>query len=312
MSVVAATVAEPAASGAAVQHLIEVCERAAQGDFEARVVGLDGDRDHQRLGLAINRLLDVADAYVRESSAAMDSCGHGRYHRPILLRGLAGAFRKGASVINNAGVTMRDHSEQIAFVARLAAENVAAVNAVAAACQELDASTNNIAKAAAGSAQLTQQAVAEAELASRAVAALTNAVRTIDGILALITKVAAQTNLLALNATIEAARAGQHGAGFAVVATEVKELSRSTATATGEIGQQVERMQAASGDVVRSISAIAQSVAQIDQRASAIAQSVDEQVEATASIGRSIADVSNNTTRVSQRVGLAGRTAPAS
>jgi phosphate/phosphite/phosphonate ABC transporter binding protein len=71
--------------------------------------------------------------------------------------------------------------------------------------------------------------------ASRDIASLDQRSRQIGEILDVITDVNDQTALLALNAAILAAQAGAHGAGFQVVASEIRQLSVRTAGSTVEI-----------------------------------------------------------------------------
>jgi methyl-accepting chemotaxis protein len=280
-------------------HVADVCERASAGDLEARVLGVPADGEHRRIGQAINRLLDIADAYVRESAAAMDHCSRDLYHRPILRRGMRGSYAEASGKINRAACKMRDDAANLEVFEqereRIAIEVADATAAVAAACEQLNATTSEIKSQLHGAVTMTHDAVTASDHSVVAIAQLGDAARRIEAVVGLIARIARHTNLLALNATIEAARAGVHGAGFAVVANEVKVLSQDTARATRDIVATVEEMLAATDQVTRAIGSIGTSVKDVDTNASNILVSLDEQVHATGEIADRITAVANQT-----------------
>ena len=284
------------------RRVIEICERAAKGDLEARITQIDSDSEFGTLCKAINHMLDIADSFTREAAAAMENCANDRFHRPILLRGLKGGYLQSAAVINQAGVKMQKSHKRLVATAQLASETASNLTTISAACEELNSSNAEILRQAADSAKQTESAVNHASHAGEDVHMLSDATRKIETIATLINKISQQTNLLALNATIEAARAGEHGKGFAVVANEVKELARSSARATEEIGQQITTIQGKASDVVTFIEGINVSIQNINQGAANIAHSVQEQVQATNDISKNILQVSGATSQISSNM----------
>lgn len=93
-----------------------VCERAAQGDLEARLLGCDVDGDVGAMVRGINGMLDITDAFVREAKAALDYASRGEFFRRVLLRGLPGTFRLAAELINRAMARMQTQDEAIKLV----------------------------------------------------------------------------------------------------------------------------------------------------------------------------------------------------
>ncbi|MFB2865782.1 methyl-accepting chemotaxis protein [Aeromonas sp. MdU4] len=89
-----------------------------------------------------------------------------------------------------------------------------------------------------------------------------------------VAKIASQTNLLALNAAIEAARAGEAGRGFAVVADEVRNLSRLSSETAQKMTDKVETINAGIGRAFQ----IAESAAAKDHASARDSEQAIEQV----------------------------------
>lgn len=152
------------------------------------------------------------------------------------------------------------------------------------------------------------QAMEEINEASRKIASITG----------VIDEIAFQTNLLALNAAVEAARAGDHGKGFAIVASEVRKLAGRSAEAAKEIKalieDSVEKVEGGAryvGESGCALNKIVASVKSLNHIMSDISNASQEQALGVDTINESMVHMSTITRdneHIAKEVTLAGNT----
>lgn len=106
------------AAQGAIRDAASVCQHAYNGNLEARIQAARDGGEVGQLQARVDDLLDVVDAFVRESAASMEYASQGRTFRKVLLRGLPGAFKSGAETINNGTASMDERVKTLAKTAQ--------------------------------------------------------------------------------------------------------------------------------------------------------------------------------------------------
>jgi methyl-accepting chemotaxis protein len=278
-----------------VERIREVLAQVTAGDLRVRA-GRTGGAELGQVAESLDETLDALSAVL---TLVNDSAGR--------LAAASVQLDAGAeSMAQNA----RSAAGQADVVVASAGEVASSVDTVATGSQQMEAAIREISQNASEASRVAGQAVSVAETTTRTVGKLGDSSQEIATVVKLINGIAEQTNLLALNATIEAARAGEAGKGFAVVASEVKELAQETARATEDISKRVEAIQTDTAGAVSAIGEISTVIGQINDYQATIAAAVEEQTATTNEMNRNVAEAAGSSRSIADAItGLAAGSA---
>jgi methyl-accepting chemotaxis protein len=301
-----------------IRRMTDRMQSLAAGELDDAIPGGESRDEIGRMARAVEVFRENALAVRRMEQEAAAQHGVAEADRQRMMSELASRFEQGMQgVITGVGGRAEEMGRSAEDLARVAergrglAEAVATraeqasinVQTVASATQQLAGSIREISTQVQRSVSVSSRATGETQRTSELISGLSSAAERIGTFVQLIQAIASQTNLLALNATIEAARAGDAGRGFAIVASEVKNLASQTAQATEQIAGQIATIQSATGETVTAIAQFGATVKEMAEIASAVAAAVEEQGAATGDIARNIEEAANGTAAVTQEMG---------
>ncbi len=176
------------------------------------------------------------------------------------------------------------------------------VTAVAGAAEEMSVTIADISSQVAEVANMANEGEKAGNDVTQQVKTLGKVVTDIESVVRLIADIAEQTNLLALNATIEAARAGEAGKGFAVVASEVKDLASQTAKATSDVAAQIAAVRRSAGDVEAASDIVGSVILKLNDVSGALAAAMQQQDGATKEIAANVDSAASSASVVSTNI----------
>jgi methyl-accepting chemotaxis protein len=208
-------------------------------------------------------------------------------------------LNEGAEQVSSASSEISSASQMLA---EGASEQAAAIEESSSSLVEISSRTKKNADSATEADKLMKESNEVVLKANRSMGELSSAMEEISKtgeetakIIKTIDEIAFQTNLLALNAAVEAARAGEVGAGFAVVAGEVRNLAMRAAEAARNtshlIDGTVKRIRQGSDLVVKTneaFSEVAKGPHKVGELVSEIAISSREQAQGLEQVNKAV------------------------
>ncbi|TAN50176.1 MAG: hypothetical protein EPN26_10440 [Rhodospirillales bacterium] len=282
----------------------KVCDEASKGNMESRIVDIREQGTLAHMLHSINNVLDIVDAYLRESAASMQCVARDKLYRKIIPTGLRGGFLHSANLINAAIDHMHgklESSQQLANSFEGSVKNVVQgvgtdvqamldqAQAVSANLEETSRSSTVVAQAAESAAGNVQTVAAAAEELAASISEVRRQV--------------AQSTVIAQNAVTEASKANEMIGGLSSAAGrigEVVQLINDIASQTNLLALNATIEAARAGEAGKGFAVVANEVKHL---ANQTAKAAEEIVQLIGSVQGATSDAVGGIQRIASTIG---------
>ncbi|NWH09450.1 MAG: methyl-accepting chemotaxis protein [Alphaproteobacteria bacterium] len=210
---------------AVIGRLKDICNRASDGDLEARYVGSYAAGEFKPVCIAINRVLDISDAFLREAIASMEQAEKNKFHRKLIVRGMPGTYRYGAVTINAAMSSMAARlSENLRMASQFEETLKDIVETVAAASSQLSSSAQSVSQAVHDASQRASAVAAAGEAASNNVQTVASAAEEMSSSISEIARQVAHSSEIAQATAADAQASSSSVAALAQAARRIADF----------------------------------------------------------------------------------------
>ncbi|MDD5310016.1 MAG: methyl-accepting chemotaxis protein [Deltaproteobacteria bacterium] len=230
-------------TAAPINLLVEAAQRIADGDLKETRLEVSGSAETARLAASVK---SMAEALRRQVSAIKEltlevSAVSGEV--ASAMTHLASSASEQAAAVAETASTV----EEMEKIGKVAAQNASQIAEAAGKTTETSIRGRQAVETTNGIILMIKE---DSQTISSKSKNLLSNVEEVGNIISSVNSIAEQSKILAVNASIEAAKAGEYGAGFAVVAQEVKDMAQQSKEATLQITRTLTSIRQAIEDMV--------------------------------------------------------------